>query len=100
MVLNKSTAQSFSFSGDGEGGLLGGDKHQLHGGEVADQKTEERQQGERLRKKVRTCDFKAVEESYSSPLTDAVCPEMSPGLEGGYIALGNKVFYLGYHKND
>merc|ERR1719239_1430109 len=36
-------------------------------------------------------DRKAVEESYSSPTTDAACPEMSPGLEGGYIALGNKV---------
>jgi len=36
-------------------------------------------------------DRMAVEESYSSPPTYAACPEMSPGLEGGYIALGNKV---------
>ena len=30
-------------------------------------------------------------ESYSSPPTDAACPELSPGLKGGYIAWGNKV---------
>ena len=46
------------------------------------------------KKKKEPCDFKVVEESYSSPLTDSLCPEMSPGLEGGYISLGNKVFYF------
>lgn len=38
--------------------------------------------------------FKVVEESYLSSPTNATCPEMSPGLEGGYIALGNKVVCL------
>merc|ERR1712012_968810 len=32
-----------------------------------------------------------VEESYTSPPTNATCPEDSPGLDGGYISLGIKV---------
>ena len=37
-----------------------------------------------------------VEESYTSPPTNATCPEDSPGLDGGYISLGIKVIIRKY----